>query len=128
MPGSSELFEGKKVLHETCFAGQQTHTLYNCPVGFEPFASQDSPEIFPSRVIAVSTYSTWQKGQMLAVSADGEPTVSDVPHCQDSSFLTHLGLAPTCLGQMSGVVSSLLNMEDKAGVKAGRWRQSLRFC
>lgn len=101
--------------------------LYNCPVGFEPFVSQDSPEIFPSPVIAVSAHSAEQKGQMLAVSADGEPTVSDVPYCQDSSFLTYLALALTCLGQMPGVVSSLLNTEDKAGTPADRWRQSLRF-
>lgn len=92
-----------------------------------PFASQDSSVIFPSRVIAVSTYRCLQKKQMLAVSGDGEPTGSKAPHCQDFSFLTYLSLALTSLGGVPGGVSSLVNMEDKAGIQnmwqADCWRQ-----
>lgn len=68
---------------------------------------------------------------MLAVSGDGEPTGSKASHCQDFSFLTYLNLALTSLGGMPGGVSSLVNMEDKAGIQnmwqADCWRQSLRF-
>lgn len=94
------------------------------------FPSQDSLEIFPSHVIAVSTYRCLRKRQMLAVPADGEPTGSKVTRCQDSSFLTYLNLAPTCLRGTSGGMSSLVNMEDKAGTQnicqPDCWRRSLR--
>lgn len=94
-------------------------------------SSQDSSEIIPSHAIAVSTYGYLRRRQMLAVSADGEPTGSKAPRCLDSPYLTYLGLALTCLRGMPGGVSSLVNMEDKAATQnmwqADCWRQSLRF-
>lgn len=98
------------------------------PLFLNPFSFQDSSEIFLSHVIAVSTYRGLRKRQMLQSL---QTMSSKVPHCQDSSFLTYLGLALTCLRGVLGGVSSLVNMEDKAGTQntwqADCQRQSLRF-
>ena len=57
-----------------------------------PRVSQGLLEIFPSYFAAVSTYRCLQKRQTLAVSVDAEPTDSEEPLCQGSSFWHYLAL------------------------------------